>query len=83
MNGEIWSDVVDFEGYYRVSSRGRVMSLPRVVPVQGQVPRRLRPWILKPAVRPSDGRQHVTLSRDGKVVTRTVGTLMRQAGFHQ
>ena len=28
--GEIWKDVKDYEGYYKVSNFGRIMSLPRI-----------------------------------------------------
>jgi NUMOD4 motif len=76
---EVWADVAGFKGFYRVSSRGRVASVARTVPVSGQSPRRLQGHILKPAVRPN--RRLVTLSRDGTVVARTVERLMHEAGF--
>jgi hypothetical protein len=78
---EQWRPVPGYEGVYEVSDLGSVRSVPRVVPVSGQVSRRLRGRILSPAVRPSDGRRHVTLCRRGKLATRTVHRLMREAGF--
>jgi hypothetical protein len=78
---EAWADVAGFEGYYQISNRRNVRSLPRVVPVQGQVPRRLQARILRPSVRRSDGRQHVALSRNGQLFTRNVDRLMREAGW--
>ena len=34
---EVWKDIPGYEGLYQVSSRGRVRSLPRVVPVYDRV----------------------------------------------
>ncbi len=78
---EVWRPVADFAGYYEVSSSGRVRSVCRTVPVTGQKPRRLRSWVLSPSIRPRDGRRHVTLCVSGKLSTRTVDQLMRDAGF--
>jgi NUMOD4 motif len=79
--GDNWVEIPGFEGFYAVSASGHVMSLPRVVPVRGQVPRRIPRRILRPAVRRSDGRRHVALSREGKLTTRGVEKLMREVGF--
>jgi hypothetical protein len=70
---EIWRPVAEAEycDYYEVSNIGRVRSLERTVPVSGRFPRRVRPRILKPSVG-SSWCEHVTLSKDGKVQTRTV-----------
>jgi hypothetical protein len=79
--GEIWVDVAGFEGAYRISSLGRVMSVRRVVAVSGQVPRRIRSRILRPAVRASDGRRQYFLCKNGKMHARTARELMIEAGF--
>ena len=34
---ELWRDIPGYEGSYQVSSRGRVRSLPRVIPVYDRV----------------------------------------------
>jgi hypothetical protein len=36
INKEIWRDIVDFEGYYQVSSLGRVRSLLQLRPWEGE-----------------------------------------------
>jgi NUMOD4 motif len=79
---ERWRPVSGYAGLYEVSSRGRVRSLPRVVPVPGQhCLRRVRGRILSPSVRPSDGRQHFTLCRSGVKCTRGLDRLLREVGF--
>jgi NUMOD4 motif len=79
--GEVWRNIPDFQDYYAVSSFGRVMSLPRTVAVQKQVPRRYsHSRILKPSVRPS-GREQYVLFRNGEPFVRSIEFLMQQAGF--
>jgi hypothetical protein len=31
LKGEVWRDIIDFEGYYRVSNKGRVLGLERKI----------------------------------------------------
>jgi NUMOD4 motif len=81
MPEEIWRDIPGFEDHYRISSHGQVMSLPRIVAVSGQVPRRIRGRILSPAVRASDGRRQYFLCKHGKMHGRTAYELMLEAGF--
>jgi hypothetical protein len=81
LDDEIWRPIADYDGYYEVSDRGRVRSVPRTVPVTGQQPRRLRPCVLSPSIRRYDGRAHVVLCKDGKPQTRMIARLMREAGF--
>jgi hypothetical protein len=79
---EIWADVEGFIGAYEVSSHGRVRSLRRTIPVRSsQQQRVVPPKILRPQVRPCDGREKFTLSRRGVRYTRTISQLMQQAGF--
>jgi hypothetical protein len=83
---EIWRDVVDdvdFTGYYQISNTEIVRSLPRVIAVSGQVPRKLRGRILRPAVRASDGRRQYFLCKDGVMYARTGEQMMRAVGFKQ
>ena len=47
LEGEEWRDVVGYEGYYMVSSFGRVVSLSKSLPNRYSI-RRTRPMILKP-----------------------------------
>jgi hypothetical protein len=82
MTDEIWRDVVGYEGHYEVSNRGRVRSLKRTVPVRSpQQERWVRAKILRPTVRPCDGREKLTLAKHGTKQTCTVAQLMQQAGF--
>lgn len=77
--GEIFLPIPGWEGFYSVSSHGRVMSLPRKVQVAGQVARRYsRSRILKPSVRPS-GREQYMLFRNGQGFVRSIEFLMQQA----
>lgn len=58
MEDEIWKDVEGFEGYYQVSNKSRVKSIPRW--------KRKKEWILKPYTN-GTGYLQVGLRRDGKV----------------
>lgn len=63
MEEEIWKDVVGFEGLYRISNHGRVMSVPRKN-ARGQI---IDGRILKPAINCSGmGYPQVGLRKDGK-----------------
>lgn len=62
---EEWRPVVGYEGYYEVSSFGRVKSLKRVVPGRPGVPRPVRERILARVLNDS-GYPIVTLRKDGK-----------------
>lgn len=74
-NNERWTPVPNYEGYYEVSSEGRVKSLPRIVNRKNDS---VQPWpgkILKPQL-DKTGYQSVTLCKDGfetrKMVHRIV-----------
>lgn len=47
LEGEEWRDVVGYEGYYMVSSLGRVVSLAKILPNRYSI-RKTEPMILKP-----------------------------------
>lgn len=68
---EVWKPVYGFEGFYEVSSLGRVKTIPRA-----STPTK----ILSPAVDVS-GRPRVTLSVLGKITNRSVSILVCEA-FH-
>lgn len=48
LEGEEWRDVVGWEGYYMVSSFGRVASLGRILTLKNGKPYTVKPSILKP-----------------------------------
>jgi hypothetical protein len=59
---ETWKPVPGYEGYYEVSDRGRVRSVPRIIAVSGYL-RQLKGRVLKPGI--ATGYYFVRLSRDG------------------
>lgn len=75
---EEWRPVLGYEGYYEVSSSGRVRSLPRTAPrrVKGAVPVRGRVLTAYPD---SHGYPSVKLSRDGAQRRRPVHVLVCEA----
>lgn len=78
MKEEIWKDIPNYEGYYQVSSLGRVRSLDRLILGKSGS---LRPWkgrVLKIKLN-NDGYQHVDLSKENKVTTWKVSSLVAQA----
>lgn len=72
--GEEWRDVVGYEGIYRVSSLGRILSLPRIDAGGRRWPGR----ILKQHLG-SGGRPEVNLTRNGKQKVRRVHQLVAEA----
>lgn len=64
---ENWKPVVDYEGLYEVSDRGRVLSHHKS-----------KPRILKPATK-AYGRQQLSLYRDGSCESRNVHRLVLHA----
>lgn len=78
---EEWRPVVGYEGYYEVSSWGRVRSLDRVVPDKRGRTRRLKGRVLclKPDNRRSVPYWAVNLRRDGGRATRDVHVLILES----
>jgi hypothetical protein len=80
---ETWLPVVGFEGYYLISSWGRVRSLQRHITADGD-PRRpsyergVSERIMRLDLSRPDHPQ-LKLSRDGKSVSRTVRRMIREA----
>lgn len=78
---EQWKPVVGYEGRYRVSSRGRVRSLSRVIIDKHNRTRTVSGRILTQTMRGNARRQYlaVTLSRGGVSETRQVHHLVLEA----
>lgn len=75
---EEWRDIKGFEGYYQVSSIGRVKSLPRVVTRKSYKPQYLRERILKPG-KAASGYLLVDLYKNNNRQTHTIHRLVAGA----
>lgn len=75
---ERWLPVVDWEGLYEVSDRGRVRSVDRTVPGRWGLTR-LRGRLLTPSMDGSRKRPHVQLCRCGTVEHHQVQDLVARA----
>lgn len=75
MDGEIWKDVVDYEGYYQVSSLGNVRSLDREVGSSFGTTRKLYGKDFIPQ-RGKRGYYHVRLSMEGTTKTLKIHQLV-------
>lgn len=74
---EIWLPVVGYEGFYEVSSEGRVRSLDRIVKKwNGE---RAVPTRLLSLSENSHGYLSITLCKDGKAETKTVHRIVAEA----
>ena len=83
MHGELWGDVLGFEGFYEVSSLGRVRSCPRVsswtLKESGTVVMRdVRPTIITPS-RDKDGYLILGLKVGGRRYNKKVHRLVAEA----
>ena len=74
---EIWKDVVGYEGYYKVSSSGRIYSVPRKVKIADRIFRNVGGKYLRSTY--SDGYLVVGLSRNSKAKTCYVHRLVATA----
>lgn len=88
--GEEWRDVIGYEGYYKVSSLGRVMSLPLTMGMKttgkyhSDCPSRKLGRILKPSGmgkpdKYGDSRYQVGLCKNNKSKSRLVNRLVAEA----
>lgn len=80
----IWKDVVGYEGYYKVSECGEVVSLPREVRTRnasGEILVHRKSRQLKPHLRGNNGKMYpaVTLSRNGKSIAYSLHRLVAEA----
>ena len=76
--GEIWKDVVGYEGSYQVSNIGRVKSVPRVIIRGNGWPHPVRERILRPAKK-SDGYLSCALCVGKKLRSFTIHRLVASA----
>lgn len=78
VNPEVWRPVVGYEGYYEVSSAGRVRSVDRIVAVHKKGRRRIKGHLLKPCPT-SRGYLAVGLCRGNRAKTSHVHALVCEA----
>lgn len=74
MQGEIWKDIPNYEGFYQVSNMGRVKSLERVVKRRGLLPSKIKSLCFD-----NYGYLLVVLYKDAKGWTTTVHRLVCDA----
>ena len=82
LNGEVWRDVVGFEGHYKVSNKGRVLSLKRTVLRNPKKPNgcpRTYKETLLPLILNDKGYYKVNLCKDGGHIQREVQRLVAMA----
>lgn len=75
---ETWKDISGFEGLYKVSDKGRVMSLERVQILKNGNKRTLKSKILK-AGHYTNGYEFVILRKDGQSFNKSVHRLVANA----
>jgi hypothetical protein len=79
MTPEVWRPIVGYEGWYAVSSSGRIRGLDRIVIRRNGIPFHCQPRILRTRLHNKSGRQYVKLSRRGKTQTLFIRNLVAQA----
>ena len=76
---EIWKDIEGYEGLYQVSNLGRVRSLDRYVNNNHETKSLKKGRILVNSILKSTGYLRVSLSREGKFVSKQVHRLVAEA----
>lgn len=71
---EVWKDIPGWEGYYKISSFGKIKSLSRIKKV-GYNSFKTNDRIMSPGVS-SSGYKHIGLSKDGNTRSFTIHKLM-------
>jgi hypothetical protein len=79
MTAEKWLPVVGFEGWYQVSSRGRVRSVDRVITLRNGRFYRAKGRVLSPQQHPPSWVRTVTLARAGDKFNCSIHKLVEQA----
>lgn len=77
LEGEVWRDVVGFEGLYMVSSLGRIVALEKYANNRFKDVRK-PPRLLSPVVQ-EDGSLKIMLSKSGKICSRRIPTMVAEA----
>ena len=88
-NDEEWRDVVGYEGYYRVSSNGRISSETRTITYSDKKPPRILPGAIMATARNRfTGYMSIRLNKDGMAKTFSVHSIVANAfvanphGYH-
>lgn len=76
---ERWMPVVGWEGWYEVSDRGRVRSIPRSIVRSNGWPQTFRGKVLSPGSVGKAGHVAVGLWKGGKIVSRSIHLLVLTA----
>lgn len=78
-SNEKWTDIVGYEGYYKISNLGNVKSCKRIIKHGlGNADRTIKPRIIKP-YNDNHGYHMVSLSKDGKAKKHKVHRLVAEA----
>lgn len=77
LDGEVWRDVVGFEGLYMISSMGRIISLEKYANNRFSDVRK-PPRLLTPVVQ-KDGSLKIMLSRSGEIFSKRIPTMVAEA----
>jgi hypothetical protein len=75
---ERWKPIAGYEGYYMISSLGRIKSEDRTIPHQKTGSRFISGKVLKTGLRPN-GYTMIVLRKENKKETRTIHTLVAEA----
>lgn len=75
MEEEIWKDILGYEGYYKISSLGRVKSVPRVITLTNGHKKSIQERICKPHLN-INGYEIVVLSKNGILKNKSVSRLV-------
>ena len=73
---EYWRDIPGYEGFYQISSHGRIRSLPRLAAAKGNGQQAVPGGLMK-----VHKRGHLRLCKDGRPTSHYVTTLLMRA-FH-
>lgn len=82
LEGEEWKDIISWEGYYQISSLGRVKSLSRMVPGPHGSTYMKSEMLLTGALTEDQNRFHLSSVEEARDENIPHATLMEQAGFN-